>query len=100
MKIRNSKFANPLYALFISLLASSFLALPAFGAAGGSIISWGMQFVDCAEFDQKNHVSINSGWYHSLALKSDGSIVGWGFNSSGLATPPDGNDYIAIAAGG
>ena len=37
--------------------------------------------------------------YHSLALKSDGSIVGWGDNDYGQATPPAGNDFIAIAAG-
>ena len=28
-----------------------------------------------------------------------GSIVGWGWNSDGQATPPDGNDFVAIAAG-
>lgn len=33
-----------------------------------------------------------------LALKSDGSIVGWGSNGSGQATPPAGNDFIAISA--
>ena len=28
-----------------------------------------------------------------------GSIVGWGSNNDGEATPPDGNDFVAIAAG-
>jgi hypothetical protein len=28
-----------------------------------------------------------------------GSIVGWGSNNYGQATPPDGNDFVAIAAG-
>jgi alpha-tubulin suppressor-like RCC1 family protein len=32
-------------------------------------------------------------------LKSDGSIVGWGQNYHGQASPPDGNDFVAIAAG-
>jgi len=35
----------------------------------------------------------------SLALKSDGSIVGWGDNDYGQASPPAGNDYTAITAG-
>lgn len=28
-----------------------------------------------------------------------GSIIGWGLNSSDQATPPNGNDFVAIAAG-
>jgi len=28
-----------------------------------------------------------------------GSIVGWGFNANGQATPPAGNNFVAIAAG-
>jgi hypothetical protein len=44
-------------------------------------------------------VAIAAGGQHSLALKSDGSIVGWGRDRYGQATPPDGNDYVAIAAG-
>jgi hypothetical protein len=29
----------------------------------------------------------------------DGSIVGWGYNRDGQADPPDGHDFVAIAAG-
>jgi alpha-tubulin suppressor-like RCC1 family protein len=43
--------------------------------------------------------AIAAGWDFSLALKSDGSIVGWGANCCGQATPPDGNNFIAIATG-
>ena len=37
--------------------------------------------------------------FHNLAIKSDGSIVGWGRDDSGEATPPPENNFIAIAAG-
>ncbi|MCJ7776701.1 MAG: hypothetical protein MUP16_00055, partial [Sedimentisphaerales bacterium] len=55
-------------------------------------------------------VAISAGGYHSLALKRNGTIVGWGSNYrrvddgslvwSGQATPPEGNDFVAISAGG
>jgi len=49
---------------------------------------------------RNDFVAISAGDYYSLALKSDGSIVGWGSNGDGnKATPPEGNDFIAIAAG-
>jgi hypothetical protein len=36
---------------------------------------------------------------HSLALKSNGSVVAWGDNSYGQCNVPDGNDFVAVAAG-
>src|SRR5204862_1469003 len=46
-------------------------------------------------------VAISAGWFHSLALLNDGSIVGWGDNSHGQAASPGGNpNYVAISAGG
>ena len=44
--------------------------------------------------------SIAAGWLHSVALKSDGSVVTWGDNAFGEATVPVGlNEVTAIAAG-
>ena len=44
-------------------------------------------------------MAIAAGLKYSLALKADGSIVGWGYNGYGQATPPEGDDFLAIAAG-
>ena len=45
-------------------------------------------------------VAIAAGAYHSLALRAEGSIIGWGYNNYGQALPPAGNDFVAIAAAG
>jgi peptidoglycan/xylan/chitin deacetylase (PgdA/CDA1 family) len=45
-------------------------------------------------------MAISAGGYHSLGLKADGTIVGWGDNVSNQASPPSGNNYVKIAAGG
>ena len=44
-------------------------------------------------------VAIAAGGHHSLALKEDGSIVGWGDNYYGQAGPVTGSGFIAISAG-
>ena len=44
--------------------------------------------------------AIAAGYHHSLALKDDGTVVGWGDNYYGQATPPAGlSGVTAIAAG-
>ena len=41
-----------------------------------------------------------AGGYHNLAVRTDGTVIGWGANFSGQATPPPGlNHVIAVAAG-
>ncbi|MBL7187601.1 MAG: hypothetical protein ISS70_14865 [Phycisphaerae bacterium] len=65
----------------------------------GSIVSWGAIAFDSKKLDAKDFTAISAGYEHSLALKSDGSIAGWGKNDDGEATPPDGNDFVAISAG-
>jgi hypothetical protein len=34
-----------------------------------------------------------------LAIRADGSLVGWGDNDHGQIDVPSGNDYVAVAAG-
>jgi hypothetical protein len=44
-------------------------------------------------------VAVACGSHHSLALKSDGTVVSWGYNYAGQATTPDGlSNVVAIAA--
>jgi hypothetical protein len=45
-------------------------------------------------------IVISAGAYHSLGLKQDGSIVAWGYNSSGQCNMPSPNTgFVAVAAG-
>jgi len=66
------------------------------------MVAWGWNgFGQCnIPLPNSGFIAIAAGYGHSLGLKQDGSIVGWGYNGSGQATPPDGNDFVAIAAGG
>jgi len=67
-------------------------------ARAGSIVSWGEQVAPNSELTCIS--AISTGRHHNLAIKADGSIVGWAWNHKGQATPPEGNDFVAISAGG
>lgn len=48
-----------------------------------------------------NVVAIAAGWRHSVALRSDGTVVAWGSNAQGQTdVPPNLNDVVALAPGG
>jgi len=97
MQFSNS-FKSSLASLVAFIVILSFCtSQPVFAA--GPVISWGSRAVSSSDFDCNDFVAIAAGWEYSLALKQDGSIVGWGWNASGQATPPAGNDFVAIAAG-
>jgi alpha-tubulin suppressor-like RCC1 family protein len=87
--------------------------------ADGTVVGWGFNY--CGEatgvptttspFDNSGPVviggqvlsgvvAIAAGDVHSLALKADGTVVGWGDNEFGQATIPAGlSNVVAIAAG-
>lgn len=46
----------------------------------------------------KDFVAIAAGYFHGLALRVDGSLIGWGDNYYGQTNVPAGNDFVAIAA--
>ena len=48
-----------------------------------------------------NIIAIAAGGRHNLALKADGTVIGWGDNGSGQISIPAGlSNVVAIAAGG
>ena len=68
----------------------------------GKIVAWGYPSSN-STFGKppagNDFTNVSTGEAHALALRSDGSIAGWGVNLNGQATPLAGNDFIAIAAG-
>ena len=46
-----------------------------------------------------DYVAIEVGHVHSLAIKSDGSLVAWGANPDGRCPANPGNDFIAVDGG-
>jgi hypothetical protein len=77
------------------------MCLPAFTSAG-TIVGWGddmwgeVSGIPVGD----DFTAVSAGSFFGLALRSDGSLEGWGINWFNVALPPPGNDYIAIAAGG
>jgi alpha-tubulin suppressor-like RCC1 family protein len=84
--------------IIVFLVIVCFCACTVQAVEQGEVWGWGVQKLLNGEM-LTDITQIAAGYYHSLALKSDGSIVGWGYDEYGQATTPDGNDYTAIAAG-
>jgi len=84
----------------IILIVMSFGPPAASGQSTGSVVGWGQQVVVPPE-ELEGLVAIAGGMLHSLGLKSDGSIVAWGYNDRGQCEVPAPNvDLVAIAGGG
>lgn len=66
------------------------------------VVVWGGYDMEPPDtLDLADVVSVAAGGTHTLALKSDGTVVGWGWGWEGEADPPPGlTGVVAIAAGG
>ena len=77
-----------------------FLMRTAEASQTGTVVSWGNQVIPYVA-PGTQFTMIAAGYPHSLALKSDGTVIAWGENWVGQSTVPDGlNGVIAIATGG
>jgi alpha-tubulin suppressor-like RCC1 family protein len=86
------------YALVI-LLLSSLAARTQENRTTGSVISWGEDVVPYVPIGTSLE-RIAAGGRHSLALKSNGTVVAWGLNTSGESmVPEDLSGVVAVAAG-
>ncbi len=43
---------------------------------------------------------LNSGWYHNLIMRSDGSLYGWGFDDDQQVSDSPAGTFIQVSAGG
>jgi alpha-tubulin suppressor-like RCC1 family protein len=84
----------------LALLAAVVLAGNATPQSG--VKAWGSQAIDSA-WNEGTYVEVAAGYGHTLAVRSDGALVAWGYNTSGqcdLPPPQPGLTYVEIAAGG
>ncbi len=111
-----TRSSNPDYRQLISLENLSNVVAIAVGPGGygrrgvalrrgGTVATWGSK-TDNKEFTEppaglSNVIAVAAGASHSLALKSDGTVIGWGWNKVGEATgipttnSPDGLEFIS-----
>ena len=69
------------------------------GQSTVSIVGWGRQVV-IEEAALDSLIAVAGGSVQSLGLKSDGTIVAWGWNAHGECSVPSPNDnFIAVAGG-
>ncbi|HRI11573.1 MAG TPA: hypothetical protein PLX89_01100 [Verrucomicrobiota bacterium] len=77
---------------------------PVNAAPAGAVWAWGNNVSGQTKVPvaaQSGVTAIAAGGYHTVALKSDGTVVAWGLNEYGQTTVPAGlSGVTAIAAGG
>ncbi len=71
--------------------------------SNGTVLAWGLPSIESVTNvppGLSNVVQVAAGNFHVLSLKSDRTVVAWGYNFEGQATPPPGlSDVVAVRAG-
>ncbi|HBZ96311.1 MAG TPA: hypothetical protein DEO57_00535, partial [Phycisphaerales bacterium] len=69
-------------------------------APGGEVQSWGSDTYGQSTVPSgDNFVQVTCGYFFSMGLLEDGTIVHWGMATSGVDDVPEGDFYTAIEAG-
>lgn len=86
--------------LSVAALAAGATSVAEPSTGGGAVLAWGDSGLTNVPANLADVVFIAAGDVHSLALKNDGTVVGWGNNGSGQIDIPIGlSQVIAVAAG-
>ncbi|HPS02662.1 MAG TPA: hypothetical protein PLA90_14085, partial [Candidatus Sumerlaeota bacterium] len=72
------------------------------GGEGYSVVAWGSNaFGECdVPSPNRDFVAFAGGGHHSLGLKSDGTILPWGYNSRRFTIPSPDSGFVAVATAG
>lgn len=86
---------------FVGLVGAGSIASVAYAGEPGTVISWGSGSAprDVPPAGLANVRQIACGGAHFLALRSDGVVVGWGYNDYGQAAPPSLAGVVQVAGG-
>lgn len=93
-------------AAMVGLVLAALPAAPAAATTPVQVVAWGLNHLGQGDVPAglSDVTAISTYYTHSLALKSDGTVLAWGYNgynSTGEASVPAGlSDVTAISAGG